>query len=64
MYRLSHEISPQFQRPGFPIHIVEIEQKRGLTACKERKIEILKAFMEEESLDRRGELYQAYRDLR
>lgn len=64
MYRLSHEISPHVQRPGFPIHIVEIEQKRGVTARKERKIEILKKFMEEESLDRRGELYQAYRDMR
>ncbi len=35
MYRLSHEISPQFQSPGFPIHIVEIEQKRGITKLKE-----------------------------
>jgi hypothetical protein len=53
MYRLTHEIS---------LHIVELEQERGITAQKKRKMEILKKFMEEASLDRRGELYQAYRD--
>ena len=62
MYRRSHEISPHVQRPGFPIHLVESEEKRGTITKKKKKIEILIKFMDEGSLDRRGELYQAYLD--
>lgn len=63
MYRRSHEISLHVQRPGFPIHVVEIQEKRGIILRKKRKIVILKQFMGEESLDRRGQIYQAYLDI-